>query len=93
MPSLWPPYTRASQGAPQWSVEEKNFPKERYRKEDIFGKDEIVHYETKNPVVQIKTSHSMRHYTVSDRKDRTNIPYWGDSVKFRQKFYDIGIKH
>jgi len=80
-------------GLPKWNSSEKNFPKERYRKEDVFNLNEIEHYKTKDPVVQIKTSSSMRHYTVSDRKDRYNIPYWGDSIAFRKKYYDIGHKH
>jgi len=82
-------------GAPQWCAEEKNFPRERHRKVDVFEPNEIIHYQTKNPVVQIKTSSSMRHYTCSDRKDRYNIPYWGGSIKFREKYYDIkkGRKH
>jgi hypothetical protein len=82
-------------GAPAWSVEERNFPKERTHKkqEDIFWKNEIEFYETENPVIQIKTSQSMRHYTKSDRIPREELPYWGTGVDFRQKFYDIGYKH
>ena len=75
-------------GAPQWSVEEKNFPRERHHKVDVFEPNEIVHYQTKNPVVQIKTSDSMRTYTHSDRIDRYSIPYWGDSRIFRRKYFD-----
>jgi len=81
------------EGAPMWSASEKNFPKERHKREDVFDPDEIEYYKTKNPICQIKTSSSMRHYTVSDRKDRYNIPYWGDSIAFRKKYYDIGHKH
>lgn len=80
-------------GAPQWSADEFNFPRERHRKVDVFDPDEIIHYKTKNPCVQIKTSSSMRHYTVSDRMNRYSIPYWGDSVEFRKKYYDVGFKH
>ena len=69
--------------APKWSIEEKNFPRERHHKVDVFEK--IEYYQTKNPVVQIKTSESMRTYTHSDRKDRYKIPYWGDSILLRQK--------
>jgi len=77
--------------APLWSVEERNFPKERWRKEDVF--DEIEYWETENPVVQIKTSQSMRHYTCSDRIERNIIPYWGDGKEFRRTYYDIGRRH
>ena len=61
--------------APEWSVAEKNFPKERTHKkqEDVFGKNEIEFYETENPVVQIKTSQSMRNYTHSDRIPRHHL--------------------
>lgn len=83
------------EGAPKWSIEEKNFPKERAHKkqEDVFAKDEIEYYETENPVVQIKTSHSMRHYTNSDRIPRFELPYWGKGTDFRKKYYDIGYRH
>lgn len=71
-------------GAPQWSATEKNFPKERYRKEDVF--DDIIHYQTENPVVQIKTGDSMRHYTFSDRTPVYTIPFWG-AGKIISNFY------
>lgn len=79
--------------APEWSKEEFNFPKERHKREDVFEKNQIVHYETENPIVQIKTSQSMRHYTVSDRVDVHELPYWGTGIEFRKKWYDIGWRH
>lgn len=78
-------------GAPQWCVKEKNFPRERHHKVDVF--DKIENYALKNPVVQIKTSSSMRHFTRSDRTPIHEIPYWGNGVDFRKKYYDIGFKH
>jgi hypothetical protein len=63
------------EGCPEWS-QEKNFPKERYGKEDVF--DKIEYWESENPVVQIKTGDSMRHYTHSDRTPIYSIPYWGN---------------
>jgi len=80
-------------GEPEWSIGQKNFPKEKFhqKREDVFTK--IEYYETKNPVVQIKTSQSMRNYTNSDRIPRYKIPYWGDGKAFRKKYYDIGIIH
>ena len=57
----------------------------------IFDKIEL--YETENPVVQIKTSQSMRHYTKSDRVAQHSIPFWGSGAKFRDKFYNIGHIH
>lgn len=81
------------EGEPQWSVEQKNFPKEKFHQkaEDVFGY--IEYYETENPVIQIKTSHSMRHYTHSDRIPRYDLPYWGNGRKFRERFYNIGFIH
>ena len=81
------------EGAPKWNPDEKNFPKERHRKVDVFEPDDIIYYRTKDPVVQIKTSSSMRHYTNSDRVNRYEIPYWGDAREFRNKYYEIGFKH
>ncbi len=70
--------------APQWSTEEKNFPKERHRKEDIF--DKIEYWETENPVVQIKTHRGLRYYTHSDRTPIKEIKYWGDGTKIRNYY-------
>ena len=72
------------EGAPQWSVEEKNFPKERHRKEDIF--DKIEHWETENPVIQIKTHKGMRYFTRSDRTPIYTLPYWGDGKPLRNYY-------
>jgi hypothetical protein len=63
------------QGAPMWSMDERNFPKERHRKEDWY--DKVEYYATMNPVVQIKTGQGMRHHTSSDRTPIYDIPYWG----------------
>jgi len=83
------------EGEPQWSVEQMNFPKEktRHKVEDVFWKDKIKFYKSKNPVVQIKTSQSMRHYTVSEREPIYTLPYWGNGGAFRKKYYNIGIIH
>lgn len=68
-------------GAPKWSVEEKNFPKERYGQEDVF--DKIYYWKTKYPVFQIKTHRGMRYYTNSDRTPILELPYWGEGKKAR----------
>lgn len=70
---------------PMWSPEEKNFPKERWHMEDITRK--IEYYKTENPVVQIKTTRSMRHYTRSERIPVYELPYWGKGEDFRAKYY------
>ncbi len=73
-------------GAPIWDVAEKNFPKERHGQEDIFNRDQIQHYRTDNPVVQIKTGRGMRHYTRSERRDIHELPYWGKGVDVRREY-------
>ncbi len=72
------------EGAPQWSTEEKNFPKERHHKEDIFN--EIEYYKTENPVIQIKTHRGMRYYTHSDRTPIYELSYWGEGKKLRKQY-------
>ncbi len=71
------------EGAPQWSIEEKNFPKERHKKEDIFQK--IEYWRTENPVIQIKTHRGMRYYTRSDRTPIYELKYWGEGSKLRKQ--------
>lgn len=70
--------------APLWSTEEKNFPKERWGKADIF--DKIYYWQTKNPVFQIKTHKGMRYYTHSDRTPIHSLPYWGEGRAVRKKY-------
>lgn len=70
--------------APEWSVEEKNFPKERFRKADVF--DEILYWKSENPVFQIKTHKGMRYYTHSDRTPIPSLPYWGSGRDIRAKY-------
>jgi hypothetical protein len=71
-------------GAPKWSTEEKNFPKERWGKEDVF--DTIAYWKSPNPVFQIKTHKGMRYYTHSDRTPITELPYWGEGKKVRRQY-------
>lgn len=75
-------------GAPKWNTEEKNFPRERHGKVDIFSDKEIKHWKTENPVVQIKTHKGMRYYTRSDRTPIYKLPYWEGGVEFRKKYYE-----
>lgn len=76
-------------GAPEWNTSEKNFPKERFKKEDVF--DEILYWKSENPVFQIKTHKGMRYYTHSDRTPIESLPYWGDGKKVRN-YYLFGLK-
>lgn len=71
-------------GAPQWCTSEKNFPKERWGKADIF--DKVEHFRTENPVVQIKTHRGMRYYTHSERIPVPELPYWGSGNRIRQYY-------
>ena len=71
-------------GAPKWSTEELNFPKERWGKDDVF--DKIEYYRTENPVFQIKTHKGMRYFTHSDRTPIYGLPYWGDGKPLRKYF-------
>jgi len=72
-------------GAPEWSVAERNFPKERHRQDDVFTADEIGYWDG-DPVVQIKTSDSMRHYTRSERQDIPTVPLWGAARDVRRQY-------
>jgi len=76
------------EGAPEWSTEEFNFPKERHKISDIFqwDKKEINFWTSENPVVQIKTHNGMRFYTTSDRVNIYDIPYWGNGKELRKAF-------
>jgi len=78
-------------GAPKWSTDEKNFPKERLRQEDVFLPNQIAYWNSKNPVFQIKTHRSMRYYTHSERIPIHELPYWGKGKDIRA-FYMHGIK-
>ncbi len=80
-------------GASEWSETERNFPKERNGTDDVFDKDKVEFWTSASPVVQIKTSQSMRNYTHSERVPVYGIPYWGSGKVFRKKYYDIGIIH
>ena len=73
-------------GAPQWSVEEKSFPKERTRHADVFPRDAIVLYDTLAPVIQIKTRESMRSYTASERIPIPQLPHWGTGRDIRRTY-------
>ncbi|MBI2593038.1 hypothetical protein HYW44_00125, partial [Candidatus Daviesbacteria bacterium] len=75
---------RLFKGAPRWNTKEKNFPKERWGKEDVF--DEILYWKSKNPVFQIKTHKGMRYYTHSDRTPIRKLPYWGEGRAVRKKY-------
>lgn len=77
------------EGAPKWSATEKNFPKERNGKDDIF--DKIEHFTTEIPVFQIKTHRSMRYFTRSEREPIHELPHWGEGKNVRE-YYMRGIK-
>lgn len=74
------------EGAPEWSVEEKNFPKERGKGEDIFPKDEIQRFTTKYPCISIKSGNGMRGYSHSENIPIYELPYWGTGKEFRKTY-------
>ena len=73
------------EGAPKWSTEEFNFPKERHKQADVFDESEIRRYFLPYPVVQIKTHNGMRYHTHSERINIYDIPYWGNGKKLRKR--------
>jgi len=76
---------------PAWSMAERNFPKERLRRDELQPADAMVPYATDAPVVQLKTSDGMRHYTTSDRIDIPSLPYWGDGRDVRRRYFDRSL--
>lgn len=77
-------------GAPEWSVEEKNFPKERHKHEDIFA--HIERWEPPAPIVTFKTHRGLRFFTHSQRIPIYSLPYWGDGKSLRA-YYFHGVKN
>jgi hypothetical protein len=76
-------------GAPEWSIDEKNFPKERHNQEDIFSY--IERWEPPAPIVTFKTHRGLRYYTHSDRTPILELPYWGSGKSLRA-YYFHGVK-
>ena len=72
--------------APEWSVQEKSFPKERLGKADIFERKQIEHYTTENPCLSFKSGQGMRNYSHSDRTPIHDLPYWGTARELRKKY-------
>ena len=86
---------RCFEGEPMWDATQFNFPKEKFhtKYEDVFAKGDFEYFMTENPVVQIKTSQSMRNYTSAIRDPIYELPYWGKGSDFRTKYYSIGFIH
>jgi len=88
---------RCFEGEKMWDATQFSFPKEKFhaKYEDVFAKGDIEYFMPENPVVQIKTSQSMRNYTSAIRDPIYEIPYWGSGKDFRDRYYKIirdGIK-
>ena len=77
------------EGAPEWSIEEKNFPKERHKQVDIFT--HIERWTPPAPLVTFKTHRGLRYYTHSERTPIPEIPYWGNGKSLRA-YYFHGVK-
>ena len=69
-------------GAPKWSVEEKNFPKERKMK--LF--DDYQTFETKFPCISFKTGKGMRQHTTTFEEELYELPHWGKAKDFIKKY-------
>ena len=69
-------------GAPQWSKEEKNFPKERGKK--LFNSYET--FETEFPCISFKTGKGMRQHTNTLEEEFKELPYWGTVEAFKEKY-------
>jgi len=70
------------EGAPQWSKEEKNFPKERGKK--LFNSYET--FETEFPCVSFKTGKGMRQHTNTFEEEFKELPYWGTAEDFKENY-------
>jgi len=69
-------------GAPQWSTEEKNFPRERGKK--FFNKFE--YFETEDPCISFKTGKGMRQHTTTFDEKFYELSYWGTCEEFRKEY-------
>lgn len=72
--------------APEWSEEEKSFPKERFgrRRADVF--DKIDFFTTENPCLSFKSGRGMRNYSHSDRTPVHELPCWGSCKELINKY-------
>jgi len=72
--------------APQWSVEEKNFPKERNKRSGLFHGDEYRLFATEYTCISFKTGLGMRKTTGHHPGEYLEIPYWGSAEKIRKEY-------
>ena len=77
-------------GAPEWSVAEKNFPKERLHQEDIFTS--VERFSPPAPIISFKTHRGLRYYTHSERTPILELPYWGSGKELRA-YYFHGVRN
>lgn len=70
------------QDAPEWSITEKSFPKERGKR--FFDSSES--FTTKNPCISIKSGRGMRRYSHSERVPIYELPYWGSGKEIYNKY-------
>jgi hypothetical protein len=72
-------------GGPEWAPTEKNFPKERHGKVDIF--DSFERWDPPAPLISFKTHRGLRFYTHSERTPILTLPYWGSGKALVRYFY------
>jgi hypothetical protein len=71
-------------GAPEWCVEEKSFPKERWKKEDVWDTPQL--YTTENPCISFKTGRGMRKTSPAQNTPIESVAYWGSGRELRRKY-------
>jgi hypothetical protein len=71
-------------GAPQWSPEEKSFPKERWGKSDVWDVQEM--FSTEFPCISFKSGYGMRKKSPTLNEEYETLPYWGSGKKLYTKF-------
>lgn len=71
-------------GAPMWSVEEKSFPKERWKKYDVWDTREV--FTTEFPCVSFKSGYGMRKKSPTEHEPISTLPYWGKAKNVNRKF-------
>lgn len=76
-------------GAPEWCIEEKSFPKERtHRKQqDVFLSSQIEYYQIEEPIISFKTGKGMRQSSPCERIEIPELPYWGTGPDVRRAYF------
>jgi hypothetical protein len=71
-------------GCPEWDAEDKNFPKGRWKKQDVWDKREL--YRTENPCISFKFGGMRAYCTTNKRTPIYDLPYFGNAKLLRKQF-------